>query len=76
MNNMGPIIDVAMGITAREVRNWRDHFNFFCDQNFECQNCTRAAGCYSSPSGISFISTIERILHRTMWNISQIHLRS
>jgi len=75
MNNMGPMINVILGILAREVRNWWDHFNFFYDQcqNFEHQNCARDAGCYCSPSGISFIRTIESILHRTTWNISQIH---
>jgi len=55
MNTMHPIIDVILGKSARDARNWRDHFSFFYNQNFECRICTRGAGCYCSPIAISFI---------------------
>jgi len=72
-NKMWPTIDVIPGKSARDARNWRHHFSFFYDQNFECQSCMRDAGCYSSPSAISFINTIESILYRTVWKVSQMY---
>jgi len=72
-NKMWPTIDVIPGKSARDARNWRHHFIFFYDQNFECQSCMRDAGCYSSPSAISFINTIESILYRTVWKVSQMY---